>query len=323
MVDFRTSIRRISLPLLAVIAAVVCGGAAPNVQTYDQLKSLFDQQQYKALLPQLNQTLADKASTTKADDHYALLALKGETMLQLKVSDSASDAFRAASLVTGADDKSVAVAKATVLLIKRSSSLKYQPKAKAEDKKSALPPISILSHDDRKQAFAALFTDLLAIDQPQVTTAEQSSSLPTITSAAQQLADLRNVEIAATDADAQSKELLTKLATRATDLMNAVLKPMPDEIAKVEKAAGRTQNGVRRNAIGTPVGTITSTVGLSPQNESKLDNIISEAREISSAAAQMQPIFGDVGDFKAVKTDADKIVTDGDALLKKYKKATE
>jgi hypothetical protein len=299
-----------SLPLFSL-------AGTPAVQTYDQLKALFDQGQYQQMLPQLNRTLADKASIAKPDAHYALLVLKGEAMLQMKASDSASDAFRAASLA-GADDKSTQIARATVTLIGKSSALKYQPKAKAEDKKSAQPSISILSSSDRKQAFAALFTDMQAVDAPVVTSAVQSSSLPSIAAAARQVDALRDVEVAATDSDAQSKELLQKLATRASDLMNTALKPMSGEITAVEKAAAKARAAFR----GRGSAALTA-AAMYPQNSQKLDGIVDEAREISSAAAQMQPLVGDAGDFKTIQSDADKIVKDANALLAKYDQPTE
>jgi hypothetical protein len=57
---------------------------------------------------------------------------------------------------------------------------------------------------------------------------------------------------------------------------------------------------------------------LSPTDSDQLDSAIEEAREVSDAATQMQPIFGDAGDLKTVQEDAEKIITAADKVLSEY-----
>jgi len=313
---------KLKLMLATLITPVLCLAAPPApVATADQLQAMFDQGQFKDLLPALNTSLAEKSTAAKPDVRYALLMLKGETLLRMKASASAQDAFKAASLVVGADDKSVAIAKATVALVKRSGNAKYQPKAKADNSTAQQPAIDILTTDSRKQAFAALFTDLFEPAKPVVATAEKATSLEPILDVVPQMSEVRDVEIAATGSAAQSKELLEKLADHATSLMNAALKPMQASLTTITKAASKRMGGGRYSSRGA-VGTAAMTTGLSPSNVDTLDSDISEAREIATAADTLQSAFGDTGDFKSVKSAAEKLITEANALLTKYKKPT-
>jgi hypothetical protein len=70
------------------------------------------------------------------------------------------------------------------------------------------------------------------------------------------------------------------------------------------------------------VRTESMTTGLSPLNVDKLDSEISEARQIDTTADTLQTAFGDLGDFKAVKSTAEKFITNANKLLTKYKKPT-
>lgn len=305
--------------MLVIFASPVLSLAAPSVATQDQLQAMFDQGQFKDLIPALNKSLADKSTIAKPDVHYALLMLKGETMLRMKASASAQDAFKAAGLVVGADDNSIAIAKATVALVKRSGNAKYQPKAKADNSTAQQPAINILTADSRKQAFAALFTDLFEPAKPVVAKAEKAATLEAIVDVVPQLSEVRDVEIAATGSDAQSKELLEKLATHANDLMNAVLNPMESALTTITKDASKRMGGGKYSG-GSRSASMTT--GLSPTTVDTLDSDISEAREISTAADTLQTAFGDAGDFKSVKSAAEKLIAEANALLTKYKKPT-
>ncbi len=210
------------------------------------------------------------------------------------------------------------------MLVKRSSgSGKYQPKTKDDGTRSTDPAIDIVAPDSRKQAFAALFTDLYTVDKPIVANAEQATSLSSILDVAPQMADVRDVEIAATGSDTQSKELLVKLGNRATDLLSAAENPLSGEISSIEKTADKPlrKTSVRTGPSGNAPGAVNNNLtGLSPQNVEKLDNLVTQARQISSAAVSMQAIFTDTTGFKTVQTAADKDIEAGNKLLAKFKK---
>jgi hypothetical protein len=319
LLTFRSALLMLAFflsPMLCHIAA-----AAP-VASKDELQGMFDQGQYRELVPALNKSLADKSVLAKPDEHYALLMLKGEAMLRMKASASAQDAFHAASLVVGADDKSVSIANATVSLVKRSGNAKYQPKTKDGTSTGQQPAIDILNTDTRKQAFAALFTDLYEPAKPIVATAEKATSLEAILDVVPQLSEIRDVEIAATGSDTESKELLQELATHAIDMMNAALKPMESSLTTMSKQSSKKMRGGRTISNGG-AGTAGMTSGLSPLNVDALDSNITEARKISAAADTFQSAFGDAGDFKSVKSAAEKFIDDANKLLTKYKKPTD
>jgi hypothetical protein len=306
---------------LCLSPALSIAATPAPVASQDELQAMFDQAQYKDLLPALNKSLNDKGTLAKPDAHYALLMLKGETMLRMKSSSSAQDAFRAASLVVGADDKSVSIAKATVSLVKRSGNAKYQPKAKADNSAALQPAIDILAADSRKQAFAALFTDLFEPAKPIVATAEKATSLEAILDVVPQLSEVKDVEIAATGSDAETKDLLTKLATHANTLMTAALKTLDTSLTTITRDAARKMTGSQYVSNGA-VRTEKMTTGLQPTNVDTLDSDVSQARQIASAADTLQTAFGDAGDFKEVKSAAEKFITDANKLLAKYKKPT-
>ena len=277
------------------------------VSTDDQM--MFDQGRYQPLLVQLKQELA--SNKMGVADRYRLLMLKGESLLRTKATDAAVDAFTAAAAV-GADENAIAIAKANALLIKHSTGGKYQPKAKATGSKDLAPAIDIVDSAGRKPAFTAFFTDLVATLQPQVDRAQNSTSLSSILALAKQVGDARNVELAGSGADTQSKDMLTKLATSAGGLMKNVLKPMDAQIESVTKDAARQQKELGRRMKTN------SFSSLSPDDVDTLDNVISAAGQVNTTAGQMTPIFGDIGDFKSIQTDAEKLVTDADKLLKQY-----
>jgi hypothetical protein len=272
-------------------------------------QQMFDQQRYQPLLAQLNQELASKK--TAAGDRYDLLMIKGEALLRTKAIAGAADAFTAAAAV-GADDNAIAVARGTASLLKHCGGTNYQPKAKASGSKELPPAIDIVDPASRKTAFAALFSDLLVPLQPQVARADSMTTIPPIVALARQVGDAKNVEIAGTGADAQSKDLLTKLATQAGDIMKGILKPMDTQVATVTKEATKRQKGMGRR------GPANSFSDLSPDDADELNNIVSSATQVAAAAQQMTPIFGDIGDFKTIQTDAEKLVTDANKLLKQY-----
>jgi len=164
----------------------------------------------------------------------------------------------------------------------------------------------------RKAAFAAFLTDLLEPLKPQIASAENVTSLSPIMSLAPQVAEARDVEIAATSADAQSKDILEKLATRAATLMSAALKRFDAQIKTVAKNAAARQKMMGGRALQ---GAFSSLV---PTDADELDSIVSQARQVSGAITQMLPIFGDLGDLKTVQGDAEKIITDANQVLTQY-----
>jgi hypothetical protein len=308
--------KRILLTLLTTCAALhLCLTYANAAAVPDDLQALFDVGQYKPLLPKLNATLA-KTPTSDSADRYSLLLLKGETLLHLKASSSAQDAFTAAALVAP-DKDSISTAKATANLLKHSAAGKYQPKTRPADSPALPSAIDILDPASRKQAFAAFLTDLLATLTPQVTNATEITSLPPLLTLARKVSDARDVEIAGTSADAQTKDLLDKLAAQTSTLLTDAIKPLDAQVKAAQADARKRQREMGRRA---PKGESSS---LSPTDTDQLDSAVDQARQIITLIDQMQPIFGDAGDLKTPQSDAQKIITDANKLLTEYHHPTE
>jgi len=280
----------------------------------DQYQQMYDQGQYQQLLALLNAALNSKTTKTSAADRYALLMLKGNAQLGTKATGAASDTFTTAAAI-GPDDTAVSIARGTVILIKHSGSSKYQPKAKSSSGSSETPAIDIINKTSRKDAFTALFTDMLDPLKVQVNNAASTTSLSTLMSLGKQAGDVRCLEIAGTDADAQSKDLLEKLATRGGTLLNGVINPLDKQVSAVSADAAKRQKAMGKRE---PANSFSS---LSPDDADQLQTIISTATSAGASAAQMQPIFANAGsadEFKTIETHAEKIIADANKLLKQY-----
>jgi hypothetical protein len=286
---------------------------ASSVDGLEPLQQLLTQGQYPHLLAKLNTALAAKTSTRDKATRYALLMLKGETLIRTNADESAADAFKAAALV-GTSDHDIAIARANASLLKRSSLNKYQPKTKAAGTTALPAAIDIVDPASRKFAFVALFTDLITPAKPQVEATEKMTALPPIVNVAKQLADIRPLEIAGTGSDTDSKALLEKLGRQSSTLMNNALKTLDSQVTAIGKTAATRQKREKLNA-----GDISD--ALLPDDVSNLDSIISQATQIGIAAVTMQTTFGDADNFKGIETDSKKTIDNVSKLLKQYKHA--
>ena len=352
----RTRFATTSAVLLATLVAGVPAARAA-VESQDQLQSLYNEGKYAELVPKLNAALALKGPGAAAYDKYQLFMLKGEAQLRTSGAASAVPAFRAASMAT-TDEKQVSAARALAALMGRTSGTKYKakpaPAAKAAKGVAAAPAtqpatFDVTNVDDRKQAFAALFTEMLAADTPVVDRAKKATALAALTTAATSLSDLRPVEVEATGDDAQSKDLLKSVGDRAVELMTKATDQLTDQVKTIgdNAASGGNNNGNQNgrrstmrgngganvNVPGTDAGNVgpngipyggvyanAQKPTLSAADESSLRDIAGTAKKIDATATSMTATFGTGVDFTAVKSDAAKVVDAVNEVLKKYKK---
>jgi len=311
------------IALVLTSSLAIAADSPSKVESSEQLQQLFDHGLYSELLAKLTPAIAAKSSAADKPARYAFLMLKGQALLRTKASDSAIDAFKAAALI-GPDDHSVAMARAMTALIKHSSLNKYQPKTKTEGSSTLPPAIDILEATSRKQAFAALFTDLFDSATPQVERAEKLTTLPPIEEAAKPLADLRPVELAGSDSDARSKALLKKLGEHASTLMTTAMKNLDSQTSAISKEAARRQKqaGIKIRGIAGSTTEKNLPQDLTADNVDQLNSIITQAGAIGSAAVTMQTTFGDAANFKAIETTAGKTIDTANKLLKQYDHAS-
>jgi hypothetical protein len=302
--------RSVVLPAVYVLLSVLLvPNARGAAESQADLQTLFDGGHYQQLLPELNRAIALRGSAAAGYDHYKLLILKGETQLRLPSGKSATESFKAAALVAPTPDDA-AIARATALLINRSTNGKFLPKKTASTPKPAAMPI--VKASDRTQAFEALFTELMDTAKPDLDRAEQITTLPPLIEIAHRVGDIRGVEIASTGNDDRSKEALKPIAEHAEKLMTDALKVLDTDMTNIDKAAAKRLKQFRGKSATLKQESLT------PDAVDQLENLAGQAKQIAATAQQLQPAFGDAGDFEAVKSAAKQTTDQANEILKKY-----
>ena len=130
------------------------------------------------------------------------------------------------------------------------------------------------------------------------------------------MTDLRPVELAATDSDAQSKELVKTLSDHAAKLMLAAITKLEKQIDPVSKDASKRMKQMRISAKTKNTSSLEA--ALSPEDVSKLEGMVSQTKEIGSAAVKMQASLGEGSDLKNVETAAQQTIDKVNKLLKQF-----
>jgi hypothetical protein len=227
--------------------------AAEQPASMQELKQLFESKQWQPLLQKLSKALPLRGAAAQQYDRYELLTMKGEAHLNLKQGPAAVSAFEEASKIKDLDRQKLAVADATVLLVKRSPGMTYkrkspgaQPSGGDDDNK-----IDITDRDKRKEAFAALAADEQAALQPKAKAAAAGKSLRPIAEMLKSLDDLRNAEMAAsgTSETPLAAALVAPLAKHAKELTDKELLNQKATVDKIERSANQIEEagGVGRS----------------------------------------------------------------------------
>lgn len=272
---------------LMLIAASSVRAAEP-APAPDELKQLFDAGKFKELLPKLSKALAVKGSDAAQYDKYQLLIMKGEASLQTHAKQAAADAFKQAA-AAAAKPEDAAIALGTAELIRQSNgTLKYLPKTKTS-KDEKLEPIDIVDAASRKLALGALETDMAAKIKIKVDAAVAGTSLPQILTVVKDkdLADLKNVEMAAGGSTPDSTQMIGDLGARASSLMDTELDTMRDELKSDLDAVNNRNGNAAPAKPGTPNKSMTIT-----QFVQNMTNINANAKSIHDYATGMKETFG-------------------------------
>jgi len=294
---------KLTIPLsVLVLLSSFTAAYADTADTPDSLQKLYTDGNYKDLVPRINKVLELKGSDAARFKKYDLLVMKGDASLHLHSKGQAMDAFRSAMSATTKTDE-VATATATAELIRRASgTFTYTRKTKA-DKDDKPLPIDIVEPDSRKLAFAALETDLLAMEKPKMNDAMKSTSLPRIAAVAtdKDLLLLRTVEIASTGKDEDTQQLLGDLATRVTTLLDANLELLDQRLGNdITAVNNRVQNPKHGENANPNVMAI-------PEFIRDVSDIDDNALQLSDYIKKIGPILKSGADYKSQAEAAKKL----------------
>jgi hypothetical protein len=309
--------------IVALTAALAAGaapaphapGAGAKPATLSDARDAFDQGQYPRALQLVTRVLAAKGEAAKGLDRYELLVLKGESHLRLKNSPAAAEAFDEAAKFA-ADEKTAALARAMGELVRRSKGSLYTPPAE----KGAPPPrpIDITDRSQRVAAFAAMFRE----SEPKVSAAAEAArrgvELPKMLEALRMLWDLRTLEVAATDGDAESKKLGAELAEKARYVMARAVAQMGDTVSQIESSASQVYEDVR--PAGGAAYANSNVVGLGKDDIHTLRQIAADCDRIAGVAADLKSIApSDQGDaLRALRDDAAAVASNAREVEKAY-----
>jgi len=283
-----------------------------------ELRKMFDDKQYQDLLAKLTRVLNLKGPIAKPYNHVELGLLRAETLMQLKQRPAAVAAYAQAvkDIDDTTEDSLAAKARATQVLIKRTSAYTFMPKTAP---KGELPKaIDLLDVTLRSKAMEALLRDLRSELAPKVKVAKLAKSLPPIVEVIKSASDFRNVELVVTGKDADSQAFIVDLGTRALDLMNDAVKNMmarAQEIHVNANALDANPPAVAQGGVVMP--TTYHKRGLDWRSTNDLKDIVATCGKIGSAAGDFGSLSKSLtANFKDVGDAADKTARSADETLR-------
>jgi len=287
--------------LLAAMSAPAARGADPMPGVADLQKLLADGK-FKAAVAGASRLLAATGSSAPAGlDKAQVFAIKADAHLHLRQFSQAADAYTR-SAKAASDPVVAATGTAMALLVKKSHNGTYVPRQPGSD--GVKPsPVDIVSTDDHQAVLTDLFTDEFAADTAELTAgAKTATTVPQLQSAADLAALLRQLEVAAVGADVKTEPVVMAIASHATDVLNAALQPMSQQVDEIQTAANAPAPNFRRGqsrsmVTGANSGDPTANtgggggsgpkVGLTAQEQSDLQSIIYGAQRIAQAAGAL------------------------------------
>jgi len=218
-----------------VMSVVVVGlffslaSAAPP--TMDEIRQAYDVAKYQPAIRMINQCLSLKGPAAAGYSRYELITLKGECLIRLKSATYAADAFEDAQAAT-TDAGQHAAAMATELLLRQSGSLKYTPKSG-----TSRAPIDVVEPESRKRAMKAMRDDVMAALSPKVDDALKADVLTPMLELLPRFREAAVLEYGATGGVEELRPVLTKVGTRARELIVHELKVKAAEVEQLNEAA--------------------------------------------------------------------------------------
>ncbi len=334
------------LAITAALAALVGATAAPPV-TLSDVQQKYSEGDYPGAIAGASRLLAVTGGAAASVDKAQVYAIKANAELHLKQFSPAGDAFsRAAKAATDPQVQATDVAMA--LLIKKSHNGAYAPKQAGSD--GAKPsPVDVVSDADRKTALTALFEDEFAAATPKLTAAKavkSAGSMSVLQSAIDSLLLLHQLEEAATGSDEKTRAEIDAVTKQAHEVLDTVIKAMADRVEQI-----KTASEVLSTTPGHRPG---QKVGVTAQNNTELQTIITNAQggkqaadkfdtsrtaaiatsaskttaaagagtDTTATGAATSGADGGSSDLSDIITQADKVISDTQALMTEYKAST-
>jgi hypothetical protein len=281
-----------------LFVATICSAQA----TLPQAQEKFDEGDYREALKLISQGLS--TPRLAPNQRYALLMLRGESLLRLDERSLAIDAYKSAAEAK-AGAKETAVARATCALIRKSQKSMYRPMSAG----GSTEPIDIVDPESRKKAFAALYADSQAMMQKKVEAALRATTLPPIVEVIQPLLDQGAMEYLATGSAPQTRQTLTELGDHARQLMSAELQRVAyriDQLRDTSTSITGDQWGFGQRGLQIP-------------EQRELQDLVTYVRQIQTTAqrarARARELDFDGSAWEPIISDAAELADRGEAVL--------
>jgi hypothetical protein len=253
----------------------------------DEAKAAFERADYPETLRILGRVLALKGRVAEGLDRYELLMIRADAQLHTKAQANALQALDEAAKIakTAQDEKRLADARALALLVRRSKQLQFVPKASVAGKPKGTPTPAAFDIADPKQrpdALAALYAEEKVTAKPKVVAAEKAKSLPPVAAALKAVVPLRDLEIAATGGDGETKETVKQLVDRVHTLMAKSLDDMTKRVVRI------TDHANELVTVYLVTGYPTShRRGLNSEDRTELKGIIDTCKQIVTSCDEL------------------------------------
>jgi hypothetical protein len=262
--------------------------AANPLAAVEEARAAYERADYAEALRILGRVLALKGRAAEGLDRYELFMLRADAQLHTKAQAPALQALEEAAKLAKAakDDKRLADARALAILIRRSKQLQFTPKAavasKTKGAAGATAPIDITDPKQRPDALAALYAEEKITAKPKVQAAEKARTLPPVATALKAVVPLRDLEIAATGGEGETKETVKQLVDRVHTLMAKSLDDMTKRVTRINDHA----NELVTIALATG-GYSSHRRGLDSQGKTELKGIIDTCKQIVASCREL------------------------------------
>lgn len=269
--------------------------------TVEELKALFDQQDYPAVITEADRTLiADPA--LGPSDSYQIIMFKAESMLRQGNRVNAGQEFAAAARIAPTLPQ-IAWARSTRLLIDRSAALGYVPRT-GENRE----PIPIVETPTRKRAFTVMAEDIRPAAMRQYDAAMRATTLPELEDAITPVSDVALLDIASGADSKQMLATLNKLGKHAQQLIAEDMIRTQRQISHLDRMASAYEDysvGGRRGITSRDRDTLYNL-------QSYLDRVNERVRLYRDVAARLG---GDTSNWDQIVLQIVGLQSDVDAML--------
>lgn len=217
--------------LIRLIGAMAIANAAWAV-TVKELNETFTSGDYAKVVLDADRTLTDQGTSLSDEEAYGLIMLKAEALLRQGNAAAAAREFVNAGRAA-TDIQQLAWARASAIVVRRSNTKTFTPRT--GDK----TPIDILNPDTRKQAFLALYKDMLPEVNRRQETAMRANTLPALEDAVLPVADATFLEIAATGASKEMGPALKGIGERARKLISEDIIRVQRQVSILDRIASQ------------------------------------------------------------------------------------